>query len=233
MKNAALQGAFATNKGARKVSAATNLLEYLRDLHTLDTFCANKQATPYPPASISDPDFKCQDENGARRFTGRECFMNLEKILAGNDPENTPVTSWNWDSDNHSPLPKSLAAARWCPFLSETTKLSEVKNYVQYADEAGTGLVRFRGSSPAVSTVTFTYGIKGTGTSDSVAMEEWNESSLLGGNFSFRIVFPFSSTISYPLFNEGVQLRDRRNLAPETKHHSGHLDHLHVETKGQ
>ena len=231
MKDSGLQGTFATNKGAKKISAAQIMVEYVRDLHVLDTFCADKQLTPYPPLNTIDPELKCQDENGARRFTGRECFMNLEKILAGNDPENTPITSWNWDVDNYSPLPKSLAAAKWCPFLSDTVKLTEVQNYVTYAAEAGGGLSRFKELLPATSIVIFTYGVDDIGLGNAVAVNNWNRSSLVDGFFPIRITFPISSTIAYPLFKEGVQLINRTQMIPITTNHPGHLDHLHVEAK--
>jgi PKD repeat protein len=231
MKNANLQGSFATNKGARKISAALIMVEYVRDVYALDSFCSDKQLAPYPPLNTSDPDLKCQDEIGARRFTGRECFMNLEKILSGLNPENAPDELWNWDPENSSSLPRSRGAAKWCPFLSDTTKLAEVRDYVNYTNDAGGGLIRYKTLLQSTGVVIFTFGVKDIGVSNTVALDNWNETSLLDGTFPFKTTFPISNAINYPLFQDGIQLINRRQLAPRTIDSDGHLDHLHLEVR--
>lgn len=230
MKDSDLQGSFATNKGARKVSAALILGEYVRDLHTLDTFCADKQLVPYPPLSTIDPELKCQDENGARRFTGRECFMNLEKILTGTDPEDAPIASWYWDPENSSSMPRSRGAAKWCPFLSDTTKLIEVRDYVKYADDSGRGVFRYGNLQQTVSTITLTFG-ESLGQSNFVLGTHWHRSSLIDRLFPITVGLPTSQSVSYPIYRDGVRLLNPPNTIPEIRNWDGHFDHLHIEVK--
>ncbi len=230
MKDASLQGSFATNKGGRKVSAALIVGEYVRDLHDLDTFCADKQLTPYPPLNTSDPDLKCQDENGARRFTGRECFMNLEKVLAGTNPEDSPISSWYWDPENASSLPRSQGAAKWCPFLSGPAKLLEVRDYIKYADEAGGGLVRYKELHPSSSVIIFTFGDE-IGHSNFVLRRSWHRSSLIDRLFPIAVGLPTSQSVSYPIYKNGLRLLNPTNIVPNVIHWDGHLDHLHIEAQ--
>lgn len=224
-KNAALMNQFDPSDGAGKIDAVKSLANVVKKYWEIDEFCKDKQIAPYNPADLNDLEFKCQDNQGKRRFTGKECFMNRERLVVGQSTNPPPPESyWKWDDNNLSTLQRSQHPGLHCPSIPNDTD-SRVSNYMRYIKDTADGLVRLRQLFPAIRSL-FTFGAYTT--NDDIALfTNWHLESIRDGTLPIGIAN--QTIVHYPLYVDGVQLNSVD--LPSHKNESGHLDHLHLEAR--